>query len=139
MDSIAEAAEPAGETSVAEVCRVVDSMVKDCETYRDDQSVDRVKAMEYFDGEMKDVPSEDGRSKVVSRDVRGEIKKVLPSIVRIILGNDKVVEYLPNAEGDEETARQATDYVNYLVFPESGGKTLFAMPLMTRCGFATAF
>ena len=104
-----------------EVCKVVANLVKDCENYRNEQSVDRVRANEYYEGEMKDVPSDDGRSKVVSRDVRGEIKKVLPSIIRIILGNDKVVEYQPNAEGDEEAANQATEYINYLVFPESNG------------------
>ena len=109
------------EKTPQELCRVVASLVKDCEAYRDDQSADRIRAMEYYEGDMSDVPSEQGRSKVVSRDVRGEIKKVLPSIVRIILGNDKVVEYQPNAEGDEKAAEQATDYVNYLIFPESDG------------------
>ena len=104
-----------------ELCKIVASLVQDCEAYRREQSEDRIRAMEYYDGEMKDTPSDDGRSKVVSRDVRGEIKKVLPSIVRIILGNDKVVEYQPIGQGDDRMAEQATDYVNYLAFPESGG------------------
>lgn len=104
-----------------QLCTIVASLVKDCENYRDETSPDRVRAMEYFDGIMKDTPSDDGRSKVVSRDVRATIKKVLPSIVRIVLGNDKVVEYEPVAEGDDQTAEQATDYINYLAFPESDG------------------
>lgn len=101
------------------LCRAVESLVRDCEKYRDEQSIDRIRAMEYYDGEMKDTPSDDGRSKVVSRDVRAEIKKVLPSVVRIILGGDKVVEYLPVSQDDEQKAEQATDYVNYLALPES--------------------
>jgi hypothetical protein len=104
-----------------ELCKVVQSLVRDCEAYRTIQYPDRLRAMEYFDGVMKDTPSDDGRSKVVSRDVRGEIKKVLPSVVRIILGNDKVVEYQPSQQGDEAVADQATDYINSLVFPESDG------------------
>lgn len=104
-----------------DLCRIVASLVKDAEAYREEQAPDRIRAMEYYDGEMKDTPSDDGRSKVVSRDVRGEIKKVLPSILRIILGNDKVVEYQPIGAGDEAMAEQATDYVNYVVFPESDG------------------
>lgn len=104
-----------------DLCKIVSSLVKDAEAYRDQQAPDRIRAMEYYDGEMKDTPSDDGRSKVVSRDVRGEIKKVLPSILRIILGNDKVVEYQPVGQGDEQMAEQATDYVNYLAFPESNG------------------
>jgi hypothetical protein len=104
-----------------ELCKIVASLVQECEAYRREQSPDRIRAMEYYDGEMNDTPSDDGRSKVVSRDVRGAIKKVLPSIVRIILGNDKVVEYQPVADGDDQMAEQATDYVNFLAFPESDG------------------
>lgn len=100
---------------------VVKSLVQDCETYREESEKDRTTATEYFDGKMKDIEPQVGRSAVVSRDVRSSIKKALPSLVRTILGNDKVVEYEPVAEGDEEQAAQATDYINYVVFPESNG------------------
>lgn len=100
---------------------LIAQLVKDCEAYRDQIAEDRIKAMEYYDGKMRDVPVDDDRSKVVSKDVRGAIKKVLPSVVRIILGSDKVVEYQPVGEQDEGKAEQATDYVNYVVFPESNG------------------
>ena len=103
------------------VAQAINTLVKDAEAYRQQVYPDRQRAQEYCDGIMNDTPSDDGRSKVVSRDVRGEIKKVLPSVVRIILGNEKVVEYQPNAQGDEAQAEQATDYVNYLIFPESDG------------------
>ncbi|PDT82925.1 phage portal protein [Sinorhizobium sp. BJ1] len=104
-----------------QVAAQVSQLVKDCENYRDELSVDRIKAMEYYDGTMKDTPADPNRSKVVSRDVRSSIKKVLPSLIRTILGNDKVVEYQPVNEGDEASAEQATDYVNFVVFPESDG------------------
>ncbi|MDE3872997.1 phage portal protein [Sinorhizobium meliloti] len=107
--------------SKEQVAAQVSQLVKDCENYRDELSVDRIKAMEYYDGEMKDTPADANRSKVVSRDVRSAIKKVLPSLIRTILGNDKVVEYQPVNEGDEAAAEQATDYVNFVVFPESDG------------------
>ncbi|MDX1201084.1 phage portal protein [Sinorhizobium medicae] len=107
--------------SKQQVAAQVSQLVKDCENYRDELSVDRIKAMEYYDGIMKDTPADANRSKVVSRDVRSAIKKVLPSLIRTILGNDKVVEYQPVNEGDEASAEQATDYVNFVVFPESDG------------------
>ncbi|RVG96702.1 phage portal protein [Sinorhizobium meliloti] len=107
--------------STQQVAAQVSQLVKDCENYRDELSVDRIKAMEYYDGTMKDTPADPNRSKVVSRDVRSSIKKVLPSLIRTILGNDKVVEYQPVNEGDEASAEQATDYVNFVVFPESDG------------------
>jgi hypothetical protein len=97
-------------------------LITDCENYREERSADRIQAMNYYDGKMSDVPSDEGRSRVVSRDVRAAIKKVLPSVVRTILGNDKVVEFEPVAEGDEEKAEQATDYMNYVVLPESDGR-----------------
>lgn len=100
---------------------IISALVKDCESYRDELGTDRDKANEYFDGEMKDVPTQVGRSQVVSRDVRANIKKAKPSLIRTLLGNDKVVEYEPVAEGDEQAAEQATDYINYVVLPESNG------------------
>jgi len=100
---------------------MITSMVRECEDYRDSLSTDRTRATEYYDGIMKDTPADQGRSSVVSRDVRSTIKDVLPSILRTILGNDEVVEYQPVGEGDEEKAAQASDYINYVVFPESGG------------------
>jgi hypothetical protein len=50
--------------------------------------------------------------------VRDHVKKVLPSVVRTILGGASVVEYQPKGEGDEEAAAQATDYVNEIVMAE---------------------
>lgn len=100
---------------------IVSALVKDCESYRNELGTDRTKAEEYFDGTMEDVPTTVGRSKVVSRDVRENIKKAKPSLIRTLLGNDKVVEYEPVSEGDEAGAEQATDYVNYVIFPESKG------------------
>lgn len=109
-----------------QLCNIVVALVKDAEDYRDNRSSDRLKAMAFFDGDAKDmqkyVPADDGRSQVVSRDVRSAVKKVLPSVYRTILGNDEIVEYQPVGEGDEATAEQATDYVNYVVLPECDGR-----------------
>jgi len=63
-----------------ELTEVVSQLVRDCEDYRDQLSAVRVRAMEYYDGVMADVPAEANRSKVVSRDVRVAVKKVLPSL-----------------------------------------------------------
>ncbi len=99
----------------------ISALVQDCEDYRDERSKDRLAAMEFYDGNPDAIPYEDGRSKVVSRDVRASIKKVLPSIVRTLFGNEKIVEYQPRGPGDEQGAEQATDYINAVVLPEGGG------------------
>lgn len=99
----------------------ISALVQDCEDYRDERSKDRLAAMDYYDGVPEAIPYEEGRSRVVSRDVRASIKKVLPSIVRTLFGNEKIVEYQPRGPGDEQGAEQATDYINAVVLPEGGG------------------
>src|SRR5690606_34727058 len=37
--------------------------------------------------------------------------------------NDQIVEYQPVGEGDEDTAEQATDYINFVALPECKGRT----------------
>jgi len=96
-------------------------MVHQCEEYRNDLSSDRTTAMEYYDGEMTDTPADPGRSKVIKRSLRAAVKKVLPAMVRTILGNDEVVKFQPVGEEDEEACAQASDYINYVVLPESNG------------------
>lgn len=103
------------------LCRAVQLLVNDAEDYRDERGADRIRSNEYFDGIMKDTPADDNRSAVVSRDVRAAVRKVLPSVVRTILGGDEIVEYEPVGPGDEEGAEQAGDYINYVALPECRG------------------
>lgn len=105
-----------------DIIPVVADMVRESERFADELSKDRVRAIEYYQGEMKDTPSDEGRSKLVTRDVRAHIKKVLPSVVRTILGSDEVVEFQPMNEGDEEGAQQASDYINYVLMAECGAR-----------------
>ena len=101
-------------TSIAQIS----DMIGEAEKHADQMSKDRIRAVEYYQGIMKDTPSDKGRSAIVSRKVRAIIKKVLPSITRTILGNEQVVEFQPMAQGDEQGAEQATDYVNHVLVQE---------------------
>lgn len=96
----------------------ISDMIRESEKHADDMSKDRIRAVEYYQGVMRDTPSDKGRSSVVSRKVRDTIKKVLPSITRTILGNEQIVEFQPMAQGDEGGADQASDYVNHVIVPE---------------------
>ncbi|QLB38215.1 portal protein [Sulfitobacter phage phiGT1] len=104
---------------MADSVSIIADMVQQSERHANDLSKDRLRAIEYYQGKMKDTPSDAGRSSMTTRDVRANIKKVLPSIMRTILNADEVVEFLPVGEGDEEGATQASDYMNYVVLPES--------------------
>lgn len=101
---------------------VIADMVRESERHADDLSNDRTRAVEYYRGVMTDTPSDEGRSSMVTRDVRAQIKKVLPSIVRTILNGDEVVEYQPGGPGDEGAAQQASDFINYVVLTECGAR-----------------
>lgn len=104
------------ESLVTHVARLKDAAVE----YLAEQSKARATAMEYYSGVMLDFPADEGRSSVVSQDVRAVMKKVMPSIMRTILGGGNVVEYLPVGQEDEEAAEQATDYINLVVMQECG-------------------
>ena len=105
-----------------ETISIIADMVRESERHADTLSKDRLRAIEYYQGEMKDTPSDTGRSKMVTRDVRTSIKKVLPSLMRTLLNADEVVEFQPVSEDDEEGAAQSTDYVNHIILAEAGAR-----------------
>jgi hypothetical protein len=81
----------------------------------------RAKALEYYRGEMVDTPSMTGRSSVVSKDVADTIGWMLPGIIRVFTASDRMAIYEPEKPGDEEFAKQATDYANYVFMKDNPG------------------
>ena len=57
----------------------------------------------------------EGRSQVVSRDIRDSVAACLPSLMKVFFGSEKVCEFVPRSAEDVEAAEQATDYVNYVI------------------------
>ncbi len=87
----------------------------------------RTKAMIYYLGEAKmdlTPPEIEGRSSVVSPDVRNTIESMLPQLMVKFSGSDRVVEFEANKPGDEVKADQATDYVNYLYHVRNRGERI---------------
>lgn len=97
----------------------VHDLIEQCEAYSDEQKAARDLALRYYQGETPDLVPEEHMSAVVSKDVRAIVKKVMPTFMRTILSNDKIGEYEPTTPGMEPQAEQATDYINYIVVPES--------------------
>jgi len=83
---------------------------------------DRIKSQRYFDGEC-DLDYEDGRSKVVATKVRDTVRNIKPSLLRIFMSSEKVVEFVPKEPNDVAMAEQATSYINWS-FAECGGYRL---------------
>lgn len=68
---------------------------------------------------------EEGRSQVVMTEVRDVVQAMLPGLLRIFTGSERVVEFIPRDESKVSLAEQATDYVNYLLMVENHGFRLF--------------
>jgi hypothetical protein len=91
-------------------------------TYDDTElSQKRAKALEYYRGTMSDTPAMTGRSSVVSMDVADTIGWMLPGIIRVFTASDRMAIYEPEKPQDEEFAKQATDYVNYVFTKDNPG------------------
>lgn len=78
-------------------------------------------SLEYYKGQMNDLPTLPARSAAVSMDVRDTIQAVLPDIIDIFTGGDDVAVFVPRTAEDEEQAKQETDYVQYTVFDDNDG------------------
>lgn len=86
-----------------------------------DLSAERERAMEYYLGNMPDLPTQDGRSSAVSSDVADTIEGLMPSLMDIFAGSDEVVRFEPVGPEDEEAAQQETDYVNHVFMQQNPG------------------
>ena len=87
----------------------------------------QVRALEYYQGTMKDVPNEEGRSKAVSRDLADTMGWVLPGIIRVFGASEHMAIAEPVGVDDESWAKQATDGINYVFWKENDGyRVLYA-------------
>ena len=83
-------------------------------------SPQRATATQYYRGEPFG-NEEDGRSQVVSMDVRDTVQAIMPSLMRIFHGSDQTVEYVPQGPEDAAAGKQATDYANYIINRDNNG------------------
>lgn len=84
-------------------------------------SAKRARALEYYQGDMKDTPAMAGRSSVVSHDVADTIGWMLPGVIRVFTASDEFGVFEPTRPNDEEAAKQATDYCNYVFWKDNHG------------------
>mgnify|MGYP003133267633 FL=1 len=107
----------AGDTAmdITELEGIVAGLIEEAVDYIDlSEAPDRIVASDYFNGKPFG-NEEDGRSQVVSRDVRDTIALMLPQIMRTFFGTQRVVEYQPRYPEDVPSSEQASDYVNQVV------------------------
>ena len=102
----------------------------------------RQKSLEYYFGEPFGNEQE-GRSQVVSTDVSDVVESILPTLLRTFAASDDVVRCDPVSAEDEEVAKQATDYLNYVFNKDNDGfvslYTMFKDALIQKNGIAKIY
>ena len=77
-------------------------------------SQNRVEALDYY--LAKPLGNEiEGRSQVISTEFADTVEQIMPSLMRLFTGSDKIVRFAPRSAEDVELAEQATDYVNFIL------------------------
>jgi hypothetical protein len=70
-------------------------------------------------------PAPDGRSQVVDRAVYEVVNEIKPSLARIFANGDNVVELPPVGPEDEESSKQESDYINYILLQKNNWFEIF--------------
>jgi hypothetical protein len=103
---------------------ILSAAISDAQDYIDSTvAPEREMASRYYNGEPFG-NEEDGRSQVVMTEVRDTVQAMLPSLLRVFLSTEKVVEYQPRRADAVEGAEQATDYANYVFYSDNDGANI---------------
>jgi len=81
---------------------------------------DREENLEYFYGETP-APEGEGTSTAISTDFRDTVMAIIPSLMRIFTSAEHVISCQPNYAGQEEAAKQCTDYLQYVFWEDNPG------------------
>ena len=85
----------------------------------------------------------EGKSQIVTGEVAEAIDGALPSLVRIFTGSDNIVVFEPQGPRDEASAKQATDYCNWVFNRDNEGVSIlhdwFKDALMQKNGIVKAY
>lgn len=82
---------------------------------------DRERALDYYKGDMSEIPVMANRSRAVHTVVSDTIEQALPDLVEIFLGGETIGAFKPIGEEDEEAAKQETEVVSNVIANENDG------------------
>jgi hypothetical protein len=103
-------------------CDIVGKACEQARVYGETElNQDRIRAMQYYDGEVPDLTVTPNRSTMVSNDSRAVLYKVKPAIMRTFFGGSRVVDFVVDeVDGEteietdqrEEMLEQVTEKIN---------------------------
>ena len=80
----------------------------------------RRQAMQYYYGEPYG-NEVDGKSSIVTTEVKDAVEGIMPSLMAIFTSSEEIVRFEPQGPEDEQSAQQATDYINYVFSRNNNG------------------
>lgn len=98
----------------------IDGEINEALGYGDELSDQRYEAMKYYYSEPFGNEVE-GRSQYVDSTVQDTIEWIKPSLMRVFASGDELVQFEPNSPAEVDMAKQATDYVNYVLQRQHNG------------------
>lgn len=102
----------------------------------------RAKALEFYLRQPYGNEVE-GRSQIVTGEVAEAIDGALPQLIRVFTQSDDIVRFEPKGPGDEEGAKQATDYCNWVFYKQNPGFNIlhnwFKDALLQKNGVVKAY
>jgi len=99
----------------------ITAMIDDAKEFEDSTlGPNRDENLHYFYGEYPE-PEGEGKSTAVSTDFRDTVMAILPSLIRIFTSSENTVNCKPNHQGQEDMAKQCTDYLNYVFWEDNQG------------------
>lgn len=105
--------------------------------YEENLEPDQVEATDFYYGRPFGDEKE-GRSQVVSTEVRDATLNQMAGILKVFTGSDRVVEFAPDSAQDRTEAELQTEYVNYVFMEDNPGyvilDSVFKDALVRRIG-----
>jgi len=93
---------------------IVKGLLDDAIDYNEEVGEMRMASTDAYNGEKYGNEVE-GRSQVVTREVRDAVEVAKPALMRIFFGTHRVLEYAPEGPDDVQPARDATAYMEHVV------------------------
>lgn len=87
-------------------------------------SANRQAALSYYDRELLG-DEQEGQSKVITSDFADTIESLMPSLMRVFASGEEVVEFTPMSPGEEQAAKEASQYVPHVFMRENDGFRIF--------------
>ena len=104
-----------------EIHRIVQNEIDDAVLYQEEEHTGfRDTATNYYYGE-KFGNEVEGQSQVVSRDVADTVGFIMPSLMKIFASSKDFVSFQPRHPEDEDAAKQASEYGNWIGTDQNPG------------------